>query len=299
MNDTHSAASPRVSVAIPVYNGENFLAQAIQSHLNQSYEAFELLISDNASTDSTPEICEAYARQDKRIRYFRQTKNIGAANNFSRLFELARGDYFKWSSHDDVVSPHFLTSCLERFADDPGIVLCAAREIAIDADDKVLEGYMDKYPRLKNTSSISAYRRFRDMAYLNHGCFKIFGLIKSSALAKTPKIAAYIGADRVLLAELALMGRFSESPEPIYFRRHEQQYCAFDNDSERAHWYDPNTERKLSTNGKNFTEYCKAINRADLTTRQRLLCYWVMSQWSFKMRKRLYREAVSTVTGRR
>jgi glycosyltransferase involved in cell wall biosynthesis len=104
---------PPVSIGLPVYNGENYLKAALNSLLSQSYGNFELIIGDNASTDETKYICESYAKQDPRIRYFRHKTNIGAAANYNYLFELAQGDYFKWAAHDDVCSPDYLKSCVE------------------------------------------------------------------------------------------------------------------------------------------------------------------------------------------
>ena len=96
---------PRVSVGIPVFNGERFLAETIESILAQTFKDFEIVISDNASTDRTEEICRSYAARDPRIRYNRNDTNRGAAWNHNRVFELARGEYFKWQSHDDFCAP--------------------------------------------------------------------------------------------------------------------------------------------------------------------------------------------------
>jgi glycosyltransferase involved in cell wall biosynthesis len=282
---------PRVSIALPVYNGENYVRKALDSLLAQSYKDFELLIGDNASTDGTQAICESYAEQDGRIRYMRNETNIGAAANYNRLFELARGEYFKWAAHDDVCSPDFLKSCVEKLDSDPSVVLCCPKEIAIDKDGVIIENYMDKYPTLKHINSTSTYQRFYDFACLNHGCFQVFGLIRASALRLTPKIANYIGSDRVLLAELSLMGRFWESPEPIYLRRHSEQYCSLKDDSARTAWFNPKTGRKFGfTTSDNFLEYVKSIRRVKLSWLQRILCYLVMVNWIRKMRYRLFRE---------
>lgn len=86
---------PQVSIGMPVYNGEQFLKDALDSILAQTFDNFELIISDNTSTDNTQEICKAYSAKDQRICYYRNEKNLGAAWNFNRVFELARGEYFK------------------------------------------------------------------------------------------------------------------------------------------------------------------------------------------------------------
>lgn len=285
--------TPRVSIGLPVYNGENFLKEAIESHLAQSYDNFELFLSDNASTDGTRDICEFYAKQDKRIKYYRNETNIGGFANFSRLVDFAKGEYFKWSSHDDVIfSNDFLKNCVEKLDSDDSIILCASSEIAIDKNGDVIENYMDKYPKLKNLESPSAYKRFYDATCLNHGCYKVFGLMRASVLRNTPKLANFVGSDRTLLAELALLGKFWESPEAIYYRRHDEQWCALTNDKERMVWFKPDNQRKNAfANSNYFVQYLKAINRVDLSLSQRCLCYSVMLYWILKKRKRLFSEA--------
>src|SRR5215212_2547350 len=104
---------PQVSLGVPVYNGEKYLAEALESLLQQDYADFEIIISDNASTDGTEEICRNFAGRDKRIRYYRNETNIGASPNYNRTFELARGRYFKWCAHDDVCLPAFVRRAAE------------------------------------------------------------------------------------------------------------------------------------------------------------------------------------------
>ena len=125
-------AQPRVSIGLPVYNGDRYLEDAIRSILAQSYTDFELIISDNGSADRTREICEGYARQDARIRYTRSPRNRGAAWNFRRVFELARGELFKWAAHDDILAPDFLGSCIAELDADATLVACHSGTRRID-----------------------------------------------------------------------------------------------------------------------------------------------------------------------
>ena len=106
---------PRVSIGLPVYNGEKFLAATLNSILAQDFEDFELIISDNASNDRTQEICEAYARRDARISYSRLPENLGAARNYNRVFALSAGEFFKWAPHDDLMGARFISACLAAF----------------------------------------------------------------------------------------------------------------------------------------------------------------------------------------
>ena len=132
------SSSPTVSIGMPVYNGEKYLRQAISSILNQTYPDFELIISDNASTDETRQICLQYAARDRRIRYQCNPQNIGAAKNFNLVFKLASGKYFKWMAHDDTVTSDFLSKCVDILEQNLQVVLCHTRVRIIDAEDRVL-----------------------------------------------------------------------------------------------------------------------------------------------------------------
>ena len=204
---------------MPVYNGANYIEEAIQSILTQTYSDFELIISDNASTDSTAEICQAYVKQDSSIRYYRNEKNLGAAKNFNRVFELAQGKYFKWAAHDDLIAPDFLEKCVEVLHKDPSLVLASPKAKIIDENGKVSQNHDLKL----KTNSPNTFVRFSALLR-GHECFEIFGLIPVSALKMTPLIGNYGHGDGVLLARLALQGRFYQIPEYLFFpRRHPQQ----------------------------------------------------------------------------
>src|SRR3954468_18589343 len=104
---------PRLSIGLPVYNGEDFLAESLDSLLGQTYENFELIISDNASTDATADICRGYANHDSRVRYLRQQHNIGLAPNHNFVFSESRGELFKWAAADDLYGRDLLKLCVE------------------------------------------------------------------------------------------------------------------------------------------------------------------------------------------
>jgi glycosyltransferase involved in cell wall biosynthesis len=212
---------PRVTVGLPVYNGENFLREAIDSILAQTFVDFELVISDNASTDSTQRICEEFAARDDRIRYFREDTNRGGSWNFHRVVELARGEYFRWAAHDDVVRPTYLERCVQVLDGDPSVVLCHTAVELIDARGKSLGVHRD--PPLRRESS-EAHVRFRDFAILGGRNHEIFGLIRRDALFLIPRYGSHANADGVLLARLSLIGRFVELDDVLQLMRvHEAQ----------------------------------------------------------------------------
>ena len=140
-NGQAHVAVPRVSIGMPVYNGENFLAEALDSMLAQTFVDFELIISDNASTDRTKAICRDYAARDRRIRYHRVDDNQGATWNFNHTFELARGEYFKWAAHDDLCDPTFVARCVEVLDSDPTVICCHTQTRHIDIHGNILWDY--------------------------------------------------------------------------------------------------------------------------------------------------------------
>src|SRR5207244_11742434 len=123
---------PRLSIAVPVRNGGRFIGQTLDSLLAQNYSDFELIISDNASTDQTEAVCQAYAVRDRRIRYHRSSQDFGSARNYNYLFQQARAEYFKWAAADDLYAPEFVGRCTEVLEHDPSVVLASAKPRFID-----------------------------------------------------------------------------------------------------------------------------------------------------------------------
>ena len=115
-----------------MYNGERFLAQALECLLAQTFGDFELVISDNASTDRTPEICHAYVQRDPRVRYVRNPLNLGSVPNFNRVFELSTAPLFKWAAHDDLHHETYLEGCVRLLDEDPAVVLAHSGTAFID-----------------------------------------------------------------------------------------------------------------------------------------------------------------------
>ena len=148
---------------------------------SQSYADFELIISDNASTDSTSEICRGWAERDGRIRYFRNPSNIGAAPNYHHVFQMARADLFKWSAHDDMLDPGFLESCVAALDDDAGAVLAYTAARQVDGDGKPL----GDIPRFSQVVSADPVERFREVVRRERLNLPIFGLVRSAALRET------------------------------------------------------------------------------------------------------------------
>ena len=202
--------NPRLSIGMPVYNGEQFIQEALTSILTQTFEDFELIISDNASTDGTEEICRASMQQDSRIRYYRNQQNLGAAWNYNRVLQLSTAKYFKWAAHDDVLAPELLEKCVSVLDQHPETILCFSKIGRINEDSQV-DGVYDNFDM--RVSSTSRTERFHDLVIFEHYCTAVFGVIRSKVLSRTKGIEAYVGSDRILLAELSLMGPFYQIPD--------------------------------------------------------------------------------------
>ncbi|HOB76353.1 MAG TPA: glycosyltransferase [Phycisphaerae bacterium] len=264
---------PRVSIGMPVYNGERFLAEAIESILAQTFTDFELIISDNGSTDSTPAICERYARLDSRIRYYRNEVNLGAAPNFNRAFHLAQGEYFKWAAHDDICLPQYLERCVETLDADAQAVLCYPRTWGINADGTRDEQFTARL----DTSSLRVesprpHLRFSDMIHRYHLCHQVFGLFRRQVLARTPLIQPYTGSDRVLLAVVALYGTLREYPEYLFLNRNHDRRSVSRPRRERAQWFDTRRSRVDMYTWRTLYEYCRGVMQAPLSACERGRC---------------------------
>ncbi len=214
-SDKKAEHSPLVSIGLPVFNGENFLAQALDAILAQTFTDFELIISDNASTDTTADICQAYAAKDSRIRYSRSDVNRGASWNFNNVFRLSRGKYFAWAAHDDLHHPSYFEKCVAVLERSPSVVLCFARTTFVDENNKELREY--KYPI--DVQNVSKRRLFLHFASSGHIVHEIFGVIRSDVLRKTPLIGGYVGSDLILLGRLALLGQFHQVSECLFQHR--------------------------------------------------------------------------------
>jgi glycosyltransferase involved in cell wall biosynthesis len=200
---------------VPVYNSEKFLAETLRSILAQTYTDFELVISDNASTDRTGAICEEFARADSRIRYVRQPHNIGLPRNYNSLVGLARGRYFKWSASNDLLQPRFLAACVPILEARPDVVLVYPRTRYFDAAKGETRDHADNLD-IQDDDPVERYRQCDARLFANN---IINGVIRLGALKSSTLHREYQSSDVALMPELALYGKFVEVPEPLFYRR--------------------------------------------------------------------------------
>jgi len=289
-----SRNNPRVSIGMPVFNGEEYIQEALDSILKQTFSNFEIIISDNASTDRTQEICLKYASKDNRIRYYRNKKNLGGPTNYNLVFKLSSGEYFKWAAYDDLLAPEFLRKCVSVLDKEPSLVGCHSKTGRINQNG-VLQGYFNK-GFLNRIDSMKTHERFRDLLDMYYTTTIFHGVYRASIFAQSQLHGSYIGADRNLVAELSLMGRIYQLSECLFFwRMHPRSYTSMFYGKIRKNTLD--RLRKETTwwikenstyfpHWKNFIEYAKSVNRIPLKLSERFLCYGQIFDWFLKQGRR-------------
>ena len=277
MNDKN----PQVSIGLPVFNGENYLREALDSIISQTFQDFEVIISDNASIDKTSEICLEYSKCDKRIKYYRNKRNIGASNNFNQVFKLSSGKYFKWMAHDDVIAPNYLRECVDTLDNDSSIILCHPKIKIIDENGIILGEYYFG-PIFDSTKRHERFGYFITERF--ERTIFIFGLMRANILSQTSLFGNYIGADRKLLAEISLIGRMFVINKFLFFRRtHPKSFSESPNLSkkEALTWW--STECRVNfPHIKIFLEYLRSIQRIPMKRYERNLCYAQIVKWFLK-----------------
>jgi glycosyltransferase involved in cell wall biosynthesis len=202
---------PLVSIGLPVYNEEEHLVRALESLLAQDYPNLEIIISDNASTDRTPQICAEYVERDRRVRYHRNERNVGGLENFNRAFELAQGEFFVWAAGHDVRPPTQVSRCMEILLGDSSIVLCYPQVISVDDEGRHLETIHEYVDTRGVPEKLS---RLNIVLWALHRALPIYGVFRTDALKQTTLFTQVVSPDVSLLVELALIGKFAYIPEP-------------------------------------------------------------------------------------
>lgn len=284
--------TPLVSVGVPVYNGEDYLAQALDALLAQDLDDFEVIICDNASNDATGEIARKYVAQDRRFRYHRNPRNLGLSGNFNKAFELSRGKYFKWAAHDDLHPQEMLRTCTTVLERDPAAVICGSAVAVMDDDGEVFEEWRPSV----DLRSPPAHVRFHRLIWTLEETHPLFAVMRSDALRRTPLYRPFVGGDRVLLAQLALMGPIWQVPEVLhYYRQPRMRPDAKQraNRPSQAVILDPANEGKLpSRTWRLCYEHLRLVSRAPLSAQHKLwLAGDVLTRFGVRDSRRLAAEA--------
>jgi glycosyltransferase involved in cell wall biosynthesis len=291
---------PRVSIGLPVYNGARFLPAALDSLVGQTFDDFELIVSDNASTDETQAIVEEYAQRDARIVYVRQIRNQGAPRNFNYVVERATGDYFKWAAADDICAPTLLQRCVDVLVQDASVVCCHARtrkigeqgELLPQFDDPTDGGLPTKWflegdvrRHRPDGSSPSPSRRFADVLLYSGWGVRSFGVMRTSVMRQTSLIRPYYGSEKVMMAELALRGRCYDVPETLFFQRiHEQASSQLSTAGKQAYVADAGGGWAMPR-CRQLADFIRAVSQANLSLVERARCWSWITRYLFQLEK--------------
>jgi glycosyltransferase involved in cell wall biosynthesis len=255
---------PKLSIGIPVFNGQEFLAELLDSLLRQTFADFEIVICDNASIDRTQDICREYARRDSRVRYTCNERNLGAVPNHNRVFELSTAPFFKWAAHDDLYHHDYLEACVRLLEENPDVVLAHTGTAFIDGagellpfeqetgsfvDPKTGRRYWADVPSIAD-SPVAISRFWQVLTRARWGTH-MYGVVRREILRQTSLLPNFAGSDRPMLAELALLGRFRCANERLFLKRfHANISAALDLKELRAF---------LSTDGKRYSRRLRQI----------------------------------------
>lgn len=288
---------PRLTIGLPVFNGERYLAESLDALLGQSYEDYVLVISDNASTDGTAAICRRYLKQDSRIRYVRQPRNIGAALNHNFLARECHTELFKWASADDLYARDLLERCVATLDEHPEVVLAHSWTAAVDGASRLTQAL--PYPL--TTDSASAPERFHSLLF-GAGCEGLggevvdgdgviraddfYGVIRTDVLHRVRPHDSYYYADRTFMAEIVLQGPFHQTPEWLYFRRDhpERAQHAYPTVRSRCVNLDPRRASRVRHPAVRLLAeyvlgYASAIRRAPLSAAEQWECRRHLLRW--------------------
>lgn len=215
-------SNPLVSIALPIRNGEHKLAEVVKSVLAQDHENVEFVISDNASTDATEEICREFARADLRISYHRHPENVGLFNNFNATIRLAKGRFFRWIGHDDTLEPTYVSQCLAAFREDEQRVLVSTQIAYLDADGSAQSAAYHG----TGLASHDPVLRLREMLRLLNESYllidPLYSLIRRDVLQALPRRNIY-NEDQVLACRLAMAGPWGHVNEVLARRPWEHE----------------------------------------------------------------------------
>lgn len=252
--------NPRVTLAMPVFNGENYIAAALASLVAQEFDDIEFIITDNASTDATQAICTNYAARDPRIRYVRHEKNLGAAPNYNSGLELARGEFLKWCAHDDLISPNFVSACVAALDARPDAALAFGDTQCVDPAGAFIP--WNEENKMGPIEDEDPARRFHKAIVMAGTCFPIFGLFRMETLRRTTRHRSYYGSDRALIAETALLGKCVLVNEAIFYNReHPKRSINMVDHAARSRWQSTSASRRAAMEHVNLLLHLIEIAR--------------------------------------
>ena len=216
---------PLVSIGMPVYNGERYLAEAIESLLAQDYQNMEIIICDNASIDTTPQICQQFQQQDSRIQYLQNKTNIGASNNFNRTFNMARGEFFMWAAYDDLWDQTYIRKCVQKLKQHPEAIMCVTEFEMIDEEGKIIGNGNEAIETINLSFSERLHQFFLNVGWIGS---IVYGLYRVEYLKRTRLFLEEYGPDVILGLEMYLLGDVVKVDERLFSYRHFRDKTHYD-----------------------------------------------------------------------
>jgi glycosyltransferase involved in cell wall biosynthesis len=271
---------------MPVYNGERYLKSSIEAVLSQTMTDFEVIIADNASDDGTEDICQGLAKLDRRIRYVRNSENLGAALNYNKVFDLACGKYFRWNNADDLIEKSLHERCAEVLDNNKDAVLSYGKSIIIDDLDNQLEPYDDNLDLQQPRASDRFIQFFNRVRMVN----VLFGLMRADAMRKTNLFGdgSLPVADYKFLSELALQGTFVEIPDVLFYRRMHPDASSWDRQDiqrQQQFWKGRTEEFKLPET-RLHVSYLNSIHRLETSSSEKFrLTLYIAKRLYFRKKK--------------
>lgn len=266
-----------------MYNVEAYLDESIESCLKQTFNDVELIISDNGSTDRTPEIYRSWAERDPRVRFVRSEVNRGLAWNHNRVVELAQGDYFMWAPADDRFAADYVQRCVEVLDRDPGVVYVLGQNVLIDSGGNVIGREVNRYRLASESPSV----RFGDLLVVRGG-HNTYGMMRISDLRGIGRYRTFPLAERLIFAELSLRGRFHLLSDDCYFRRLHEGQASGDRDRgnrvaeaivldpRRVMWW---RHIPIVMQAEYAMAFFAAVGRAPISRRERWKCRAALLRW--------------------
>lgn len=274
-------SEPRVSVGVPVHNAERFLPETLAYLRAQELTDIEIIISDNASSDSTQQICEDAAASDPRVRYIRSENNRGMGWNFNRTLELARAPYFVWNSSDDLLEPSYIRRCVEALESDDQAVLAFSRVRLIDANSKVIGELGDADLDFADSRVHARIEHFllREAVHIS------YGVLRTETLRRVGGLPVMRGDDIILGVLMLMQGTFAHVPEQLFrARRHPEQGSMIVDVRAQVREHRPDARIPLAfPQWRINAELYRCVARSSLSSTERMRCILVVARsWSIR-----------------
>lgn len=278
-----------LTIGVPVFNGERYLATALAGVQAQTFTDFEVVIGDNASTDRTPQIAAEFAAADPRFRYLRRERNIGLVPNFNQLFQQTSGEFFAWHAADDLTDPQFYGACVALLQAHPEAAAATSEILLIDGAGNVLGAD----PERIQGDHPDRVVRFTELASFGHYAQFTYGVYRRSMMARTRLMLPFFWtSDRLFLAELALQGTLVRDPRQLFFVRQHMERVTLGG---RANFYAGLSAPQRGTTLRYSRELRRAIELAGLAPDERDRLLWALRRWRVRHSPRLARSAAGAL----